>query len=240
MPVKIVKKLFSIVRFLVTVVILTIVAVILVQRISNNTKTILGYRIFTVVTESMVPKYEVGDVLLVKEKEINQIQVGEDVAYLGKAGSFADKIVTHQVIDIEKNEAGKLIFHTKGIANDTEDPEIKGDQIYGTVQAKLQLMSFLNGIINNMYGMYFLIVIPLAVIFFTEMRGIKKDIENKKKEKEDTEKNREQQLKDETIEDKTENSQEGQKESKTENKQAIDKKIQKRKERRAKRRNKYE
>ena len=232
MPIKIVKKLFSILRVLITAVILTIIAVILVQRISNNTNAILGYRIFTVVTESMVPKYEVGNVLLVKEKEIKQIQIGEDVAYIGKVGSFADKIITHQVIDIETNEEGELIFHTKGIANDTEDPVIKGEQIYGTVQAKLQIMSFLNGIINNMYGMYFLIVIPLAVIFFTEMRGIKKDIEDKKKEKEDSEKNEEEQLKNKTIEEKTEN--------KEESKETVDKKIQKRKEKRARRRNKYE
>ena len=85
MPVKIIRKIFAILRFLITVVILAIIAIIVVQRVSNNTKAILGYRIFTVVTESMVPKYEVGDVLLVKEKEVEQIQVGEDVAYLGRS-----------------------------------------------------------------------------------------------------------------------------------------------------------
>lgn len=230
MPVKIIRKIFAILRFLITVVILAIIAIIVVQRVSNNTKAILGYRIFTVVTESMVPKYEVGDVLLVKEKEVEQIQVGEDVAYLGKVGSFAEKIVTHQVIEIENDETGERIFHTKGIANDQEDPEIKGEQIYGIVQSKLELMSFLNGIVNNMYGMYFLIVLPLAVIFFTEIRGIKRDIEDKKKEKEDIDKNEKKQLKDKTIEEKKENKKE----------ENVDKKIQKRKEKRAKRRSKYE
>lgn len=234
MPAKIIKKIFSIIRFLITVLILVIVAIILVQRISNNTKTILGYRIFTVVTESMVPKYEVGDVILVKEKPINQIQIGNDVAYIGKVGSFADKIVTHQVINIEKGENEELIFHTKGIANDAEDPEIKAEQIYGTVQCKLQIMSFLNGIINNMYGMYFLIVIPLAVIFFTEVRGIKKDIEDKKKEKEDTDKNEENNLLDGKIEEKEEDK------TKSKSEEYIDKKIQKQKAKRAKRRSKYE
>ena len=230
MPVKIIRKIFAILRFLITVVILAIIAIIVVQRVSNNTKAILGYRIFTVVTESMVPKYEVGDVLLVKEKEVEQIQVGEDVAYLGKVGSFAEKIVTHQVIEIENDETGERIFYTKGIANDQEDPEIKGEQIYGIVQSKLELMSFLNGIVNNMYGMYFLIVLPLAVIFFTEIRGIKRDIEDKKKEKEDIDKNEKKQLKDKTIEEKKENKEE----------ENVDKKIQKRKEKRAKRRSKYE
>lgn len=227
MLIKIIKKLFSMLRFLITIIILAIVAVIVVQRISNNTNALLGYRIFTIVTESMVPKYEVGDVILVGEKNITEIQVGEDVAYMGKVGSFAEKIVTHQVIDIQTDENGELIFHTKGIANDTEDPTIKGDQIYGVVQSKLKIMSFLNGIINNMYGMYFLIVIPLAVIFFTEIRGFKKDIEERKKE--DTEKNEISELEEKIIKEESKLKEE-----------KIDKKIQKRKEKRAKRRSRYE
>lgn len=227
MLIKIIKKLFSMLRFLITIIILTIVAVIVVQRVSNNANALLGYRIFTIVTESMVPKYEVGDVILVKEKNITEIQVDEDVAYMGKVGSFAEKIVTHQVIDIKTDENGELIFHTKGIANDTEDPTIKGDQIYGVVQSKLKIMSFFNGIINNMYGMYFLIVIPLAVIFFTEIRGFKKDIEERKKE--DSEKNEINELEEKIIKEESKSKEE-----------KIDKKIQKRKEKRAKRRSRYE
>ena len=144
MLIKIIKKLFYMLRFLITIIIIAIVAVIVVQRVSNNANALLGYRIFTIVTESMVPKYEVGDVILVKEKNITEIQVDEDVAYMGKVGSFAEKIVTHQVIDIKTDENGELIFHTKGIANDTEDPTIKGDQIYGVVQSKLKIMVYIN------------------------------------------------------------------------------------------------
>lgn len=235
MAIKILKKIFSVFKFLITAVILLIVAIILVQRISNNTKTILGYRIFTVVTESMVPKYNVGDVLLVKEKDKNLIQIGEDVAYQGEKGDFANKIVTHQVINIESSENGELIYHTKGIANEQEDPTITANQIYGIVLQKLQLMSWINGIINNMYGMYFLIVIPLAVIFFTEMRGIKKDFDSKKNGEEDDDEEDE----DEDIDE------DKQKDKNIENKnkesdKKIDKKAQKRKEKRAKRRQKYE
>ena len=211
---KTVKFVISTIKFILTIVIIVFIAVILIQRFSNNNISLAGYRIFTVVTESMVPKYKVGDVILVKEEEKSNIQIGDDVTYMGKVGSYADKIVTHQVINIENGEDGLLKFHTKGIANEDEDPLVSEEQIYGVVQAKLQIITFLNGIINNMYGMYFLIIIPLAIIMFTEFKSFKEEkIDYDEDDDEDLEDNQEK---------------------------TIDKKAKKRKEKRAKRRRRYE
>lgn len=212
---KILKSLFSIVKFVITVIAMGIVAIILVQRFSNNNLSVAGFRIFTVVTESMVPKYQVGDVLLIKETDAEKIQQGDDVTYQGKVGSFADKIVTHQVINITSGKDGRLEFCTKGIANDKEDPIVYEDQIYGVVQTKLQIITKLNGIINNMYGMYFFILIPLAVIMFSEFKGFK---EERKYEEDDDDDDEEDDDEDRTI----------------------DKKTKRRKEKRAKRRRRYE
>ena len=211
---KTVKFVISTIKFILTIVIIVFIAVILIQRFSNNNISLAGYRIFTVVTESMVPKYKVGDVILVKEEEKSNIQIGDDVTYMGKIGSYADKIVTHQVIGIEIGNDGLLKFHTKGIANEDEDPLVSEEQIYGVVQAKLQIVTFLNGIINNMYGMYFLIIIPLAIIMFTEFKSFKEEkIDYDEDDDEDLEDNQEK---------------------------TIDKKAKKRKEKRAKRRRRYE
>lgn len=215
---KIISCIISIFKFIITLVIMAIIGVILVQRFSDNNMSLAGYRIFTVITESMVPKYEVGDVLLVKETDINEINVGDDVTYLGEKGSFADKIVTHQVVSIEKGESGELEITTKGIANDTEDPVISESQIYGVVIRKLEVITYLNGIINNMYGMYFLIIIPLAIIMFTEFKAFREDDKKIKEEYEDDDED------DEDDEDSN---------------KKVDKKAKKRKEKRAKRRKRY-
>ena len=216
MSTKILRSIISIIKFILSIIIILIVGIILVQRFSNNNISVAGFRIFTVVTESMVPKYEVGDVLLVRQTEPTDIKVEDDVTYMGKIGAFADKIVTHQVIKIESGEDGKLKFHTKGIANDAEDPLVSEEQIYGVVQTKLQIVTFLNGIINNMYGMYFLIIIPLAIIMFTEFKAFKEEKEDYDEEDEDDS------------------------EEKDDNEKIIDKKAKKRKEKRAKRRRRYE
>lgn len=215
---KIVKTIFSLIKTLITLIIIGFVAIVLVQRFSNNNLSVAGYRLFTVVTESMVPKYLVGDVLLVKETDAREIIIGDDVTYMGKIGSYADKIVTHQIVDIDKTDINNIKFTTRGIANDTDDPQIEENQIYGTVVTKLKIITWLNGIINNMYGMYFLIVIPLAIIMFSEFRAFKQD--DKKYYDEDDKED------DEEDNDEDEH-------------QKIDKKAQKRKEKRAKRRKKY-
>ena len=225
MSTRILRSIISIIKFILSIIIILIVGIILVQRFSNNNISVAGFRIFTVVTESMVPKYEVGDVLLVRQTNPTDIKVEDDVTYMGKIGAFADKIVTHQVIKIESGEDGKLKFHTKGIANDAEDPLVSEEQIYGVVQTKLEILTYLNGIINNMYGMYFLIIIPLAIIIFTEFRSFKEEskyIDDEEDDEEDD--NSEENDEYEEIKDKEKN---------------IDKKAKKRKEKRAKRRRRY-
>ena len=217
MNTKILRGIISLIKFLITIVVIAIVGIILVQRFSNNNMSVAGFRIFTVVTESMIPKYQVGDVLLVRQKDTTEIQVGDDVTYMGKIGSFTNKIVTHQVINIESGENGKLNFITKGIPNNKEDPIVSEEQIYGVVEGKLKIITYLNGIINNMYGMYFLIIIPLAIIIFSEFRAFKEEDEE-----------------DEDYDD------ENEEEDGDKDKKKIDKKAKKRKEKRAKRRRRYE
>ncbi|MCF0126560.1 MAG: signal peptidase I [Clostridia bacterium] len=180
------KPMLKIIRFFASVVIIGMVALIMVQRFSNNKISLAGYRVFTVITESMEPVYNVGDVLLVKyENPSNSTSymVGDDIAYQGEVDDFAGKIITHRLQKIGQ-ENGERIYITKGISSkvESEDPPIKGNQIYGKVITKLYIMSFLSGIINNNYGMYFLIVLPLAFIIFMEVKGYKKDKEEMLKE----------------------------------------------------------
>ena len=97
---KVLKIIGNIIYVIIFIFILLILAVAVLQRTTNNEVTLGGYRIFVVATGSMIPKYEVGDVLVSKEIPPEEIKVGDDVVYTGKEGSFKDKVVTHQVIFI--------------------------------------------------------------------------------------------------------------------------------------------
>ena len=55
--------------------------VVILQRTSNNSLAIGGYRMFAVASGSMEPKYEIGDVLISREIEPSEIKVGDTVVY---------------------------------------------------------------------------------------------------------------------------------------------------------------
>lgn len=163
---KIIKIIYNIIYYILFVIVVLLLVVVLLQRLSNNCLSFGGYRIFNVVTGSMVPKYLVGDVLLSKEVPENQLKAGDDVVYLGEKSDFAGKYITHQIIKIDKTTNGTVIIHTKGIANEIEDPTISPNQIKGVIVYKFIILSFMSKLIFDVYSMYFLIFIPIAIIIF--------------------------------------------------------------------------
>ena len=165
---KFIKFLLKFIKVIVWIFVLLVIFVILVQRIFNNRVSIGSYRMFTVVTGSMEPVYNVGDVVISKEVEPSTINKGDDVVYLGEKNDFKDKIVTHRVIKIE-NKDGEYYFTTKGVANDYSDPVISSDQIYGKVVYKPVVLSFLSGVLNTRLGFYLLIFVPVAFLIFLEI-----------------------------------------------------------------------
>lgn len=175
---KIIKIVCQIIEKIIIAIIIFLSLVIIVQRVSDNDNAFLGFRLFRVQTGSMVPKYNVGDVILVKSKNIDKIKIGDDVTYIGTTGTMAGKVVTHQVVDIETID-GQKAFHTKGIANNTEDPIVYAEQINGVVQGKLYSLTLITSGLTNHYILYFCGIVPLTIfIFFSFVRGTNRKFED--------------------------------------------------------------
>ena len=169
---KFLKVLWNIIYTCLFIFVVLILAVVVMQRFSNNKTSLGGFRIFNIVTESMVPVYKVGDVILDKEVDVSELKKGDDVTYTGKKGNFAGRIVTHRIESIEKQDDGSYKIVTKGVANAIEDPEITENEIQGKVIYKFIVISFLSKLINNdLRTMYILIFIPIAVIIFINIKS---------------------------------------------------------------------
>lgn len=171
------------------IMVILLLIVVIIQRTTNNAISLGGFRIFVVATGSMVPDYEVGDILISKEIDPKEIKVGDDIVYKGEKGSFKDKVVTHRVISIEQQEDGNYKIITKGIANTEQDPEITQNQVYGKIVYKAQFLSFISKLISNIYVFYFLIFVPIVVIVFRQIKNIitndEKDEEKEEVDKDD-------------------------------------------------------
>lgn len=148
-------------------VILTII--IIMQKVSNSNKTILGYRIFRVITGSMEPEYDVGVVVLCKEVPINDIKVGDDIVYIGTYGDYNGKIIMHDVVGIDKDENNNNInFHAKGLHNASiEDPQIKPNQIFGVVKFQSAILTKLYELATSIYSAFIIITILVLNVFIS-------------------------------------------------------------------------
>ena len=169
----VVKKVIKIVLkilYQILVIICLIVAVIILQKVTASNKSIAGYRIFRVITGSMEPEYDIGQVVISKEVDPNSIKVGDDIVYLGTYGEYSGKIIMHSVVGIDKDANGNLNFHARGLhSSSVEDPQIKDSQIYGVVKFKSKILTVLYKLATNIYSL-FVIVLVLALNVFIAFR----------------------------------------------------------------------
>ena len=180
---KIFKIIKSIINTVIVLVVLSFVLIVCLQRFSGNRISFFNYRIFTVVTGSMEPKYKIGDILIAKEKAPSEIKVGDAISYLAEKGEIKNNVVTHEVVNITKNENGEYLFHSKGLVNLVEDPVVHEKQLYGVVVYKTKLLSYIRKIISTDIGMLLLVIIPILYIIVSEMITILIEKEERRREK---------------------------------------------------------
>lgn len=173
----------SVLNFVIALLVILFVIVVVLQRSSNNKLSFFNFRMFTVVSGSMKPTYDIGDVLISKETDASKIKVGDTISYLGRAGSFRGKVITHKVVGIEKDENGKYVFRTKGTANLVEDPLVYQDQLYGVVVYKVKLLSLIYKIVSTKYGMLIFVIIPLFYVIGSEILSFMLEKEEKRRSK---------------------------------------------------------
>lgn len=176
---KALKIIFKLIKYLLTTIVVLILAVVLIQRFSNNNIKVFGYSIYTIVSESMKPEYDIGDMIFVKNVDKQDIKLNDDIVYMGNIDSYDGKIITHRVIRIDNNQ-----IVTKGINNPIEDPPIKYDQVYGKVAFKLCILSTFSKLMNNNLMFYIIVFVPFTILIFLDLRDIVLDREEREEEKE--------------------------------------------------------
>lgn len=103
-----------------------VVTMLLVGLLWFNTG-LLGVTPSVVSGVSMEPSMEVGDVVLMRETDPENIKVGDVIQYRVPVGS-----IIHRVIEIEETDTG-LVFITQGDNNNTPDEPVLESQVEGRI-----------------------------------------------------------------------------------------------------------
>ena len=85
----------------------------------DEVPNIAGTTPLIVLTDSMYPIIESGDLIICEGAQPEDIQVGDVIAFFDPAGN-GTAIVTHRVLEVTE-QSGQLAWRTKGDNNNTED-----------------------------------------------------------------------------------------------------------------------
>lgn len=116
-----------------------------------------------VLTDSMYPEFESGDLIICHTKEANEIESGDIIAFFDPSSS-KNAIVSHRVIEVLKDE-NDISFKTKGDANNTEDRAIVPfDKLVGVYSFRLKGIGNVALFMQTTQGLIVCVVCP--ILFF--------------------------------------------------------------------------
>ncbi|NVM94388.1 signal peptidase I [Arthrobacter sp. AETb3-4] len=93
-----------------------------------------GSQTYTVLTNSMAPKYAPGTFLVVKPTSFASLRVGDIITYQIESGKPA--VISHRIVSVGTTESGERVFTTKGDNNSLADAapvhaqQVRGKLLY--------------------------------------------------------------------------------------------------------------
>lgn len=107
---------------LIPILIMNLVLIVKSFADPDSVPSIGGYSPLIVLTESMDPEIKAGDLIITKNINKSEIEVGMTVSFFDP-NSNSGAVVTHQIIE-KIIEEGQVLYRTKGINNNISDREL--------------------------------------------------------------------------------------------------------------------
>lgn len=140
---------------------------------------LLGFRVFNVISGSMTPHYNVGDLIYVKEVDPSEVKVNDVITFVLNENLV---VATHRVIDIHEEYQH---FITKGDANSTADATpVHFNNLIGVPQFSIPKLGYVSDFIQNPPGTYITIAVVallIVLVFLPDFIGKKNKEEVKEK-----------------------------------------------------------
>lgn len=170
------KKILKILFWMILIIIVIYSTTIIFQKIvwKDKTPNFMGYKNFIILTGSMEPTLNPGDIIFVKETtNINE----QDIISF----KVENAIVTHRVVEIEKRN-DKNLYITKGDANSGNDTElISIESVEGKYAFKIPLLGNIILFFQGSVGIAVLVIILIIILIrsYREPKHMKGSDSNK-------------------------------------------------------------
>ncbi len=184
------KRIKTVVKKVTTIILLIVAAFMLIFTImamnvnKDYDNGLMGYKFFVVLSDSMKPKFQSGDIVITKVVNPDSLKEGDIITFYVRDGT----VVTHQIHE-KTIVDGKDAFITKGLNVDQADSDpVVADYVIGEYSFSIPKAGFLIQFLKTTLGYITLILIPfLILVVYNGIHFIKlyKDYKKKQREKVD-------------------------------------------------------
>jgi len=150
----------------------------------DGSSKLASYQLMVVLSGSMSPEFNAGDVVVVDAKKKTQYNKGEVITF--KDPQDQKKVVTHRIAEVLQN-GDQISYRTKGDANNTADSKpVPAANIIGQQKWHIPYLGRVVEFAKTKQGIVLLVVIPGILIIVGEFRRIAKvlteEVEKRKRE----------------------------------------------------------
>ena len=116
-----------------------------------------------VLTDSMYPVIESGDLIICNTANAEEIAEGDIISFYDPMGN-GTSVVTHRVLEIVK-EDGEISFRTKGDNNNAEDQVlVPADRLIGIYQTRIPKVGNVAMFMQTTTGLIVCVVLPIVLL----------------------------------------------------------------------------
>ena len=119
---------------------------------SDKVYNIVKYRTYIIVSPSMKPAINPGDLIFVRKVDVDKIKEGDIITFKNE-----DMVSTHRVVKVDKNT-----ITTKGDSNNTEDYPTDKKEIIGEFSFAIPKIGYVFAFATSLIGM---VTIGCVIIF---------------------------------------------------------------------------
>lgn len=148
-----------------------IVALVVLIAIALVGVRLIGLQVFTVLSGSMEPTYQVGSLIYVKDVDYKELKSGDVITFM----MDEDTVATHRIVEVvpDENDSDTLRYQTKGDANDAVDGSlVHYKNVIGSPVFTIPKLGYFADYIQNPPGMYVAIsvsAILLILVFLPDL-----------------------------------------------------------------------
>lgn len=130
----------------------------------NAVPDVGGYSPMVVLSDSMFPYIEAGDLIICKQADPESVKVGDVISFFDPA-SNTNSVVTHRVVEIQTAEDGTLTWITRGDANNADDQNpVPASNLVGIYKHKIPGLGKLVMYMTTTQGLITCVVVPIILL----------------------------------------------------------------------------